>query len=151
MGVTLINFDFNSFMYADDLILLSISVGDLQKLINICRVTLTSLDLSINVNKCNCIRIGPRFKVICSNLLIDGVSVNWVDKIKFLGIEISSDRKFSCDWQESRKNFYKSANSILHCLGCRPPIDLAIKLINSKCVPILMYGLSAVSLSLIKR
>ena len=39
----------NSFMYADDLILLTFSVSDLQKLINICTEIFCELDLPINV------------------------------------------------------------------------------------------------------
>ena len=48
---------YNSFMYADDLVLLSISVSDLQNLINVCADVLTDLDLTINFVKCQCIRI----------------------------------------------------------------------------------------------
>ena len=36
---------FNSFMYADDLILLSISVCDLQNMINLCKLELDWLDM----------------------------------------------------------------------------------------------------------
>ena len=51
---------FNAFMYADDLLLLALSIEDLQNMINICKSELDWLDLKINSNKSSCIRIGPQ-------------------------------------------------------------------------------------------
>jgi len=45
-------------MYADDLLLLSISVTHLQKMLDICVKELASLDMKINVKKSNWLRIG---------------------------------------------------------------------------------------------
>ena len=53
---------YNSFMYADDIILLSISVTDLQLMFKLCVDILNDLNLSIN-DKCNCLRIGPRCNI----------------------------------------------------------------------------------------
>ena len=44
---------------------------------------------------------------------------------------------------ESRGNFYKSTNAILGKLGSPPPIDVVLKLVMSKCLPMLLYGVSA--------
>src|SRR5688572_14255765 len=41
----------NSFMYADDLILLSITVTDLQRLLDACNSLFSVLDLLINISK----------------------------------------------------------------------------------------------------
>jgi len=137
----------NSFMYADDLILLSLSVTDSQKLVNICNDVLIELDLTINTDKSHCMRIGPRFNSPCSCITINNQSLNWVNKSKFLGMTIVSSAGFTCDFHEARSNFYKASNSILSNLGSNLPINLVLKLIASKCLPILMYGLSAVSIS----
>jgi len=69
---------FNSFMYADDLILLSITVTDLQRMFNLCSDAFCQLDLPINVSKWHCLRLGPRFNINCSPLSIQGVDVEWV-------------------------------------------------------------------------
>ena len=137
----------NSFMYADDLILLSISVYDLQRLINLCSDTFTELDLHINIMKSHTMRIGPRFKAPCANIIVNNQPLPWVTKIKFLGITIISNNLFTCDWHESRSNFYRASNKIFSNLGANPPIDVTIKLIKTKCLPILMYGMSAVAIS----
>ena len=85
-----INFNcYNSYMYADDLILLSISVTDLQNLFNVCSEIFIELDLPINVSKCHCMRIGPRFDVSCTPLKIQDNEVNWVDNINYLGVTIT--------------------------------------------------------------
>ena len=52
-----------------------------------------------------------------------------------------------CDWHDARSSFYKATNTILSKLGSNPPMDVALKLINSKCLPILMYGMAAVSVT----
>ena len=39
------------FMYADDLILISSSVSEMQTMINVCSAELSNLDLTINVKK----------------------------------------------------------------------------------------------------
>ena len=47
------------------------------------------LDLPINVSKCYCMRIGPRFDVSCTPLKIQDNEVNWVDNINYLGVTIT--------------------------------------------------------------
>jgi len=100
----------NSFMYADDLILLSFSVADLQKLVNLCYVLFSKLDLPINVAKYHCMRIGLRVKAECTNITVNEHPLNWVSKTKILGVAIMSDNHFRCDWHDSRSNFYKASN-----------------------------------------
>ena len=62
-------------MYADDLLLLSISVCDLQHMVNICKSELDWLDMMINVKKSACLRIGKRFKASTDHILIDDKSL----------------------------------------------------------------------------
>ena len=138
---------YNSFMYADDLILLSISVTDLQYLFKVCSDMFTELDLPINVSKCHCMRIGPRFNICCKPLKIQGNDVNWVNNINYLGVTIVSAKSFKCQWNESRARFYTSVNTILGRLSCNASIDVLLKLIRSQAVPSLLYGISAVTLS----
>src|SRR5437870_12531993 len=64
-------------MYADDLILLSPSLCELQNMLNMCCSELALLDLQVNVKKCSAIRIGNRYKNKCTDLTLNG--------LKFLG------------------------------------------------------------------
>src|SRR5580692_1788880 len=62
-----INFKcYNSFMYADDIILLSISISDLQFMFHLCAKVFDDLDLPINTSKSHCLRIGPRCNITSS-------------------------------------------------------------------------------------
>ena len=45
-----------TFMYADDLVLVSASISDLQSMIDVCINELNNLDMKINANKSSCIR-----------------------------------------------------------------------------------------------
>jgi len=60
------------FLFADDILLLAPSPSSLQKLVTVCENELRVLDLSINVKKSVCTRIGPHCEshVLILSLLI---------------------------------------------------------------------------------
>jgi len=66
-------------LYADDIMLLTQSVSELQLLLTACEQELLGLDMSINSNKSCCMRIGPRFNVNCINITTSsGFDLPWV-------------------------------------------------------------------------
>ena len=138
---------FNSLLYADDLLLLTLSVEDMQKMINICKDELNWLDMKINVRKSECIRIGPRYNVTCARLRIDNESIEWGESLSYLGIVIKSAKNFKCCFHEKKIKFYRSINGILGKLGSDPPINVTLSLVSSNCVPVLLYGLEALMLN----
>ena len=139
---------YNSFMFADDLILISNSVTDLQLLVNLSADILTTLDLPININKCSCLRIGPRCNVECSKLKIQGIDIQWVESIKYLGVTICKAKEFKCNWDEAKRKFYCKANVILGRLGTNAAPAVLLKLIHAQGVQNLLYGTNATSLSI---
>ena len=60
-GCHLSNFSITCLMYSDDLVLLSASVYDLQRLLDICSSTADSLSLKVNCQKYSCLAFGPRY------------------------------------------------------------------------------------------
>jgi len=58
LGCHIKNFCFNSIMYADDILLLAISVADLQEMINLCLSELFICHLSVNPFKSTCMRLA---------------------------------------------------------------------------------------------
>ena len=58
-------------MYADDLLLLSASLCDLQSMINICCEGLEKLDMTVNAKKSQLVRIGRSH-----NKVVHGVVLN---------------------------------------------------------------------------
>lgn len=60
-------------MYADDLLLLSLSISELQIMIDICVAELGLIDMVLNVNKSTCIRVGKRRNNDAANLIANGL------------------------------------------------------------------------------
>src|SRR3989442_5822275 len=113
---------------------------------NICSMTFRELDFPINYEKSHCMRIGSRWKAKCCIIWLDGHPLSWVSDINYLGISIRSNTIFISVHPEAKQNFYKSANAI-HCLGSNPSINAALSLITKIFVPMLSYGLGALSLN----
>jgi len=77
------------FVYADDILLIAPSVSSLQTFVHICETELMNVDMSINVKKSFCIRVGPRFNAKCVNITsISGLQFEWVGrpKCRYLGV-----------------------------------------------------------------
>jgi hypothetical protein len=147
LGCHIRNISFNAFMYADDLLLLSISVGDLQGMINVCKSELEWLDMAINSKKSNCIRVGKRFDEVTAQLFFDRSALNWCTELPYLGVVIKSAKVFKCSLHVAKTKFYRSLNGILGKVGSTPPISVTLSLIASHCNPILLYGLEALCLT----
>lgn len=147
-GCVLGSVSLNVFLYADDILLLSPSVTGLQVLVRMCELELNKLEMSLNVNKTVCLRIGARFKSRCAQLeTINGDKLNWVLTCRYLGVYLHSARKFQCDFSKSRQSYHVSVNSIFESLGGISHEDVLLKLLVSKCLPVLTFGLDAVPVS----
>jgi hypothetical protein len=137
----------NSYLYADDLLLVAISVTDLQLLVDKCVAILNNLDLRINCSKSACLRVGPRFAAPCLPIYVGSSPVEWTKEIKYLGIHIKGNASFTLNWRPSRSSYYKALNGILGALGSSPPLNVILSLARSTCFPILSYGIQAFHLT----
>jgi len=72
-------------MHADDLLLISITLQDLHKMLDIVCAKLLWLDMVLNVKKSGLMRIGQWFNVNFSLVLVCGVLLPVVEKISYLG------------------------------------------------------------------
>ena len=134
------------FIYADDIILLDPSITELEKLLHACERELDWLDMSINYKKSCCLRIGPRYDVKCADVVsLLGRVLSWVCKLRYLGVYVLSSRQFKISLQNAKRSFYRAANSIFDKIDRVASEAVIIQLINSKCIPALLYGLEAKS------
>ena len=132
------------FVYADDIILLSPSLTELEKLLHACEKELEWLDMSINLKKSCCLRIGPRHDSKCANVIsLSGCILPWVSELRYLGIHIVSSRQFKISLQAAKRHFYRAANSIFGKIGRIASEEVIIQMIQTKCIPVLLYGLEA--------
>ena len=135
-------------LYADDILLLAPSVTALQQLVLACEGELQWLDMSINVKKSACMRIGPRFSVTCSNInTIDGSQISWCNNIRYLGIYLKTHRVFRCCFDHAKRSFYKAFNAIFGKVGRVASEEVIVQLLKSKCLPVLYYGLDVCPLN----
>ena len=127
--------------YADDLVLLSPSIYELQLMVNVCCNELNSLDLLLNLDKSASLRIGKGCNKICRNIQAMESNINWVKEAKYLGLYIRSGKKFTCNFGKHKSKFYSSANCIFTKLGnLNPPVTL--HLVHSIALPTLTYDRS---------
>jgi len=64
-------------------------------MLHVCEKELTWLDMSINVSKSCCLRIGPRFEYKCVSILTtSGLPLPWATELRYLGFYILSSRVF---------------------------------------------------------
>jgi len=92
-------------LYADNPLLLAPTVSSLQQLLFICESELAWLDLSINVSKSSCIRVGPRYNKVCCNLTsLDGREIIWVEKVRYLGVHLVSSKVMNCNYDLSKSS-----------------------------------------------
>jgi len=92
-------------MYADDLLLLSASLCDLQLMISICCEELDELDMRLNLKKSQIVRIGRLCTSYACSVVIDGTSIDFVDELKYLGWYILSSTSFKISLHHMRVRF----------------------------------------------
>jgi len=107
-------------LYADDILMISLSVSVLQNIVSICERELNLLDMQVNVRKSCCMRIGQRYSVKCADILSgDGTPIMWVDSIRYLGIVIVRFSKFKCLLDNAKRSFFLSVNVLFSKIGRR--------------------------------
>jgi len=134
---------FNAAMYADDLILLSISVTDMHRMLDICRQELVWLDMKLNVAKSSAMRIGGRWQLDVPPLKIGEDEVAWVKEMTYLGVVLVAGRIFSVDLHPAKRKFFGSLNAILGKVGDMSAVSVLLHLTFTNCYPALLYGIEA--------
>ncbi len=147
LGCHLKNLYVGCIMYADDLILLSSSVMDLQNMLLICDSVGKELGMEFNASKSKCLLIGPNPLLLPSPLTLNNFFLPWVSKLDYLGICLCNSKSFHVDLSCTRRKFFTSVYSILN--KCKYTSDIVkLKLIESHCLPILLYAVEALNLPL---
>ena len=95
-------------MYADDLILISASIIDLQSMLQICNETAKDLGINFNPTKSVGFQIGPNVILQPNPLVIFNLNLPWVDKVDYLGITLSKAKYFLVDLSKILAKFYST-------------------------------------------
>ena len=73
-------------MNADDLLLISGSICDIQHIVGICAAYGSKNDIIFDNKKSVCIRFGPNSRGDTGSLYLGSNQVYWVSSIKYLGV-----------------------------------------------------------------
>jgi hypothetical protein len=93
-------------------------------------------------------RIGNRVNIKCANITSkNGMCLPWVTEIRYLGLFIVSSSKFKCSLDYAKRAFYRSTNSLIGKVANAASEEVTLHLVNSKCFPMLLYGLEACPLN----
>lgn len=147
LGCYINHISYNAIMYADDILLMSLSITDMQKMVDICLIELDRVDMNINIKKSVSLRIGKRHNVVASDILIGNTPISWKSEIKYLGLQFFSASRIKVNIQILRQKFFGAANGIFGKIGTKASISCYTTLINAYCIPLLIYSLEAISLS----
>ena len=108
-------------MYADDLILMSASLCDLQAMVDICSVELESIDRQLHGAKSQVIRFVSHFRNSCKNISVNGVEISYVNKLKYLGCFLVAAKSLKLSLHEMLvKCYIKRIWKIHVLLNARP-------------------------------
>ena len=137
----------NAIMYADDIILLAISITDLQKMVELCLNAFHELDMRINVKKSMCMRIGSKFNSAVRNIIAEGIEIEWKSELKYLGVSLVAGKSLKCNLQVIKQKYFRALNGIFAKIGTRSDPMLTLSLFKSFCLPLLSYSLEAFKLN----
>jgi len=124
---------FSIFLYADDILLLAPSITALQQLVTACECELSWLDMSINVRKSACMRLGPRFNVNCNNIVTsNGQQLVWCESIRYLGVYLKAARQYCCLFSQAKRSYYRAVNAVYGKVGSSASEEVIIQLMKTK-------------------
>ena len=73
----------------------------------------------------------------------DGREIVWCENVRYLGVHVVSSKSFTCSLSNAKRSFYRSFNAIFGRVGHIASEAVIVELVNSKCLPTLLYGLEA--------
>jgi len=67
--------------------------------------------------------------------------------MRYLGVYLVKSRSIKCSLDNTKRSFYRAANSIFGKIGRISSDEVILQLIKSKCIPVLLYGLEVCTLN----
>ena len=69
--------------------------------------------------------------------------LKWADTSRYFGVYVTTASCFKCVFENAKRTFYKSANNIFGKVGRVASEEVVLRLIQSKCMPCMLYCLEA--------
>ena len=148
IGCHMINLFIACLLFADDMSLIAPTREALQQLINLCAAYCSRYCLKFNVAKTKVMVFGKLSRSLSSlaKITVEGESIEYVNKCKYLGFYLISHDKFKFSVTEDLRGFFGSVNSVLSSIH-KPKENVLMQLLYSNCVPKLTFGAEVKELS----
>jgi len=134
-------------MYADNFLLVSVTLTDIRAMIALVCQELKWLDMTINVKKSSMIRVGSRFNAPIVRIVLYGTELPLCETITYLGVEICAGRLFRLSIYCRQIKFFRAFNAIYAKLSTSATESVTRSMTQFFCAPILYYGLECVFMS----
>ena len=126
--------------YADDVLILSASIVKLQAMLDVCSEFSDDVGLLFNAVKSSLLAYGVSADFVSlPEVFLHGELVSWKDELMYLGICSIAGRYFKCDVRGLCRKFCAASNQVLR-QGSKLSEEVLVHIINTQCVPILLYG-----------
>jgi len=106
LGCSIKYINFNVFMYADDLLLLALSMRDLQDMIDICEKEFLLLGMKINFNKSKYICVGKKYRENVVYPTVEFGTIMFSTDLRYLGLTFMRGLSLKCDFQKAKARFF---------------------------------------------
>jgi len=127
-------------LYADDILLVSHSVSDMQAMLDLCSQEAGALDFTVNAKKYVVLRIHPRYNQASASLTLSGETLSYVDQCKYLGVVLTSFKYFKCSFDHVKSKFYRCFNTVFYRSKNAGSELVSVQLMQLICVPVLIYS-----------
>jgi len=109
-------------------------------MLKICETEAHYLDMKFNVAKSMILRVGYSYAIDCAKLAIDGCELQFVGKLKYLGVYLLCGKKLRLSLHEYKAKFFRALNGILYRVKGFSNDIVIMHLIQSYCKPLLLYA-----------
>ncbi|XP_041986142.1 uncharacterized protein LOC121738255 [Aricia agestis] len=135
----------NNLSYADDMALLSPSIGGLRKLLRICEEYACRHGLKYNINKSQYMvfhAAGGRTPKQVPEILLNGIALSRVEEFKYLGHIVTVDLRDDKDIERERRALSKRANMLARRFA-RCSVEVKLTLFRAFCTSLYTCALWA--------
>jgi len=95
-------------LYANDILLLSHSVQTMRYILDVCDSYAIDYDVKFNCEKSAAPSTGPRHCYSCAELTLSGKPLVYITSIKYLGVYVTSAKRFKCSYGHVKLTFYRA-------------------------------------------
>ena len=119
---------------------MSVSVTEIQTMVDICVDELRGLDMVLNPGKCCIMRVGYRYDSMCCAIKINNQDVPYCHSAKYLGVRLCSKKRLVVDLKSMKTKFYAAFNGLFHRAAKMKDKLTVLHLVSAYCKPYLLYG-----------